>query len=137
MNPLSLIFGFGSDLIKRIFPDKDKQEEAKELLSKMHLEGDLKKYQLQMSAIVAEAKSKDKWTSRARPSFLYVMYAMILASIPMGILYAFNPDVAHNISTGMSEWLASIPKYMWTVFGFGYTGYVAGRSYDKKQIISN
>ena len=54
----------------------------------------------------------------------------------MGFLYAFNPGVAHNISIGMKEWLGSIPEYMWTVFGFGYTGYIAGRSFDKRIIKS-
>ncbi len=34
-----------------------------------------------MTAIVAEANSADPWTSRARPSFLYVMYALLLWAI--------------------------------------------------------
>ena len=37
----------------------------------------------QMQAIVAEAQSADPRTSRARPSFLYVMYALLIWSIPM------------------------------------------------------
>jgi len=33
-------------------------------------------------------------TSRARPSFLYVMYSMIMISIPFAVLWAFQPAVA-------------------------------------------
>jgi hypothetical protein len=31
-----------------------------------------------MAAVLAEAESPDPWTSRARPSFLYVMYVLLL-----------------------------------------------------------
>ena len=44
-----------------------------------------------MQAIVAEAQSTDPWTSRARPSFLYMMYALILWAIPMGLIAAADP----------------------------------------------
>jgi hypothetical protein len=85
-----------------------------------------------LSVMVAEASSQDKWTSRARPSFLYIMYIMILTSIPMGIIYAINPAVAGNITVGVKAWLASIPESMWALMGAGYLGYAASRSYDKK-----
>ncbi|ESP62818.1 hypothetical protein SMITH_199 [Smithella sp. ME-1] len=86
-----------------------------------------------LSVMVAEAASADKWTSRARPSFLYVMYVMILASIPMGIVYAVNPQTAANIITGVKTWLQAIPDSMWALMGVGYVGYVTSRSYDKSK----
>ena len=84
-----------------------------------------------MSAILAEANSDDPWTSRARPSFLYVVYLMILASIPMGFLTAFNPEVALAVTNGMKDWLAAIPESMWTLFGAGYLGYTGAREFGK------
>jgi len=37
--------------------------------------------QISLSAIMAEANSHDPWTSRARPTFLYVIYGVILLSV--------------------------------------------------------
>ncbi len=51
-----------------------------------------------ISVALAEAQSSDKWTSRARPSFLYVMYTMILFAIPFGFLYAFRPEFAAKMA---------------------------------------
>jgi len=119
------------DIIKKILPDKEAQAKAMLELQKMQQEGELKELETRMSAIIAEAQSKDPWTSRARPSFLYVIYAMILASLPMGALTAFNPDVAHAIASGMKEWLAAIPDSLWTLFGAGYLGYSGARTFDK------
>jgi hypothetical protein len=85
----------------------------------------------QMTAIVAEAQSNDPWTSRARPSFLYVMYAMILWAIPMGLIAAVRPDMARGIAEGMNSYLAGIPEPMWALFGTGYLGYTAARSWGK------
>jgi len=102
----------------------------------MQQDGELKELQTRMSAIVAEANSNDPWTSRARPSFLYVIYLMILASIPMGILSAFEPAMAIAISEGMKAWLGAIPDSLWTLFGVGYTGYAAARTMDKRSIMT-
>ena len=53
----------------------------------------------------------------------------------MGFVYAISPMTAHQIAAGMKEWLASIPKPLYDIFGVGYLGYSASRSYDKGQII--
>jgi len=84
-----------------------------------------------LGVMVAEASSQDKWTSRARPSFLYVMYIMILTAIPMGVVYAINQPLAANITAGVKAWLQAIPESMWALMGAGYLGYAASRSYDK------
>lgn len=137
MNPLLIapVADLAKSLIERIFPDKEKQatERASAELAMFQLmqEGKLKEMSTQMSAILAEAQSPDPWTSRARPSFMYVIYVMILASIPMGILAAFKPDLAIAIATGMKAWLAAIPSELWTLFGVGYTGYAVVRGVEK------
>lgn len=121
----------GLSIIDKIIPDPEQREKAKLELLKQEQEGKLKENEVALSAIIAEAKSSDPWTSRARPSFLYCMYIMILASIPMGIVFAINPTVAEAVITGVKGWLQAIPEPMWALFGAGYLGYVGARSYDK------
>jgi Holin of 3TMs, for gene-transfer release len=86
---------------------------------------------VQLSAIVSESQSADPWTSRARPSFLYVMYTLLLWSIPMGLIAAVEPDMAKAISAGMTGYLASIPEPLYALFGTGYLGYTAARQWGK------
>jgi hypothetical protein len=86
-----------------------------------------------MSVMLAEAQSKDPWTSRARPSFMYVMYILILCSIPMGVLSVFSPAAATTVAMGMKAWLAAIPDAMWGTFGTAYCGYTLSRSWEKKK----
>lgn len=137
MNPLFIapIFDLGKSLIEKIFPDKVQQasERAKaELeLATLMQSGQLKEMEVQLSAIIAEANSNDPWTSRARPSFLYVVYILLLWSIPMGILTIFKPDAAIAFTQGFGDWLSSIPQDILTLFGVVMTGYVAGRSWEK------
>jgi hypothetical protein len=133
---LPSVVEMGGKLIDRIFPDKTKQAAeraaAEMAVLQMHRDGDLKEMATAMSAIIAEAQSADPWTSRARPSFLYVMYVMILMSIPMGVLSAFAPEIAARIAGGMKSWLAAMPEELYWLFGTGYLGYAGFRSYDKR-----
>lgn len=121
----------GGDLIDRLFPDEEKKAAALLELRRLDQAGELEGMKTRMSAILAEAQSADPWTSRARPSFLYVMYLLILVSIPIGILSIFRPEAAVGIATGMGIWLKAIPEELWTVFGVGYLGYTGARSFEK------
>lgn len=133
-DPITAGLQIASQVMDKIFPDPIEREKAKLEMVRLNQEGKFKEVEIQMSAIIAEAKSSDPWTSRARPSFLYVMYIMILAAIPMGILSAFNPSAAVQIANGMKAWLSSIPDGLWATFGIGYTGYTVARSaWDKKK----
>ena len=120
-----------ASIIDKVIPDKAAQEKAK--LDLLALQGtqEMQQIQTQLSAIVAEANSKDPWTSRARPSFLYVMYVMILWALPMGVLSAFRPDTARDIATGMNAYLGGLPEPLYTLFGTGYLGYTAARQWGK------
>ena len=97
-----------ASIIDKIIPDKEARAKAK--LELLALEGsqELKLVEAQMAAIIAEAQSPDPWTSRARPSFLYVMYAMILFALPMGVLSAFDPRMAVNIGNGITAYLRGL-----------------------------
>jgi hypothetical protein len=134
-DPVSAVFSVGEKLIDRLWPDPAERAKAKLDLMKLQDAGELKELETRMSAIIAEAKSDDPWTSRARPSFLYVMYVLILFSIPMGILSVFRPDMSTQIAEGMKAWLAAIPGDLYYVFGLGYSGYTLARSaWDKKRV---
>lgn len=132
---LGPVADFASKIVDRIWPDKVADAENRRKFELAFFEatkaGDLDLLKTSLSAILAEANSADPWTSRARPSFMYVMYVMILTSIPMGVLAAFYPDKAAAIAVGMKAWLAAIPDPLYALFGVGYVGYVGARSYDK------
>jgi len=119
----------------KFFVDASEKEAFKLKALELQQNGEFKSQEIQLSAILAEAKSKDPWTSRARPSFLYVMYIMILAGIPMGVLSVFMPAMAGQVAVGMQAWLSAIPKELWTVFGVGYLGYTGARSFIDKRLI--
>lgn len=91
----------------------------------------LAEIEARLSAIVAEANSRDPWTSRARPSFLYVMYLLILWALPMGVIAAFRPDTAQAIASGMTAYLSAMPEALYALFGTGYLGYTAARQWGK------
>ena len=118
-------------LIDNLFTSDEERAAAKLKLVELEQSGDLERIKIQLSAILAEADSKDPWTSRARPTFLYVVYVFILSAIPFGFLFAFQPDVARAVTTGVKAWLDAIPKDMWWLFGAGYLGYTGARSFDK------
>ena len=118
-------------LIDKIIPDPEARDRAK--LELLNLEGsqELEAIRTQLTAIVAEANSNDPWTSRARPSFLYVMYALLLWAIPMGLIAAARPEMADAIAHGMNAYLAGIPEPLYALFGTGYLGYTAARQWGK------
>jgi hypothetical protein len=120
-----------ASLIDKIIPDKEAQARAKLELLKLEGTQELEAIRSRLSAIVAEAESRDPWTSRARPSFLYVMYVMILMAIPMGVLSAFRPDMADGIARGMNTYLNGLPEELYVLFGTGYLGYTAARQWGK------
>lgn len=136
MDPITIgsIFNLGGALIDKLFPDPTERARAQAEMARLVQDGELKELETRMSAIIAEANSKDPWTSRARPAFLYVMYVMILAAIPMALVFAFAPEAGARIATGLGAWLNAIPDGMWATFGIGYSGYAIARSYDKKTV---
>ncbi len=85
---LDLLLGPLTKIIDKVIPDPQAREAAKLELLRLQGSHELALLQTQMSAIVAEAQAADPWTSRARPSFLYVMYALILWALPMGLIAA-------------------------------------------------
>ncbi|ODP37140.1 holin family protein [Sphingomonas turrisvirgatae] len=131
MSILNSIVGPLAGLIDKIIPDPKARDAAKLELIKLEGTQELERVQTQLSAIVAEAQSSDPWTSRARPSFLYVMYALILWAIPMGLIGAARPETATSIAAVMNAYLTGLPDSLYALFGTGYLGYTAARQWGK------
>ena len=131
MSLLATLIGPVTKIIDKIIPDKEARDRAKLELLKLEGSQELDEVRVQMSAILAEAQSQDPWTSRARPSFLYVMYLLLLWSIPMGLVAAFRPDAARDIAAGMNAYLNGIPEPLYALFGTGYLGYTVARQWGK------
>ena len=125
------IIEIGAKLIDKLIPDPEAKARAQLDLLKLQQDGQLKEVETRMSAILAEANSSDPWTSRARPSFLYVVYILLLASLPMGIVAAASPETAARIAEGMRSWLAAIPNNVIELFQWVMLGYVGARSIEK------
>ena len=118
-------------LIDKIIPDPKARDAAKLELIKLQGGQEMEALRTQLSAILAEAGAADPWTSRARPSFLYVIYIMILWAIPMGLIAAVRPEAAVQIATGMNAYLNGLPEPLYALFGTGYLGYTAARQWGK------
>lgn len=128
---VDILIGPIASIIDKIIPDKEAQARAKIELIALQGTQDMQMIETQLKAIVAEANSADPWTSRARPSFLYVMYILLLAALPMGVLSAFSPAAAQDIAAGMNAYLAGLPEPLYALFGTGYLGYTAARQWGK------
>ena len=131
MTILDGIIGPVAGLLDKIIPDPKARDAAKLELLKLQGDQSLDQLRVQVQAMTAEAQSADPWTSRARPSFLYVMYALLLWSIPMGLIAAVQPGMAKDIAGGMTAYLNGIPEPLYALFGTGYLGYTVARSWGK------
>ena len=88
------------------------------------LDAQTKEIEAASASIRAEASSGDPYTSRARPTFLYLMYCVL------GWNYILIPLL--QFTTGKPPMPVDLPADLLTLFGAGYLGYVHYRSNDKK-----
>ena len=128
---IDVLIGPVASIIDKIIPHKEAQAKGK--LELIALEGaqEMPMIEAQLQAIVAEANSKEPRTSRARPSFLYVMYIVLLTALPMGVLSAFHPMAARDIAARMNAYLNGLPEPLYALFGTGYLSYTAARQWGK------
>lgn len=118
-------------LIDKLFTSDEERAAAKLRLVELEQSGELETLKASLSAILAEAQSGDKWTSRARPSFLYLMYFVILLCVGgsiAGIWFSVEVKVAAD---NMGHLFDAIPESLYWLFGTGYLGYSGARSFDK------
>jgi hypothetical protein len=136
MDPITVsvatgVFDIARGLINKLIPDPAANAEAQLKLMEMDQNGQLQSLQLQMSAIIAEANSQDPWTSRARPSFMYLFYAivtfMVMLAPMLGVFYPEKMDLFFmNVSKGFN----AIPEPMWWTFTAGFLGYSGSKSLE-------
>lgn len=131
------ILGLASVVIDKVgdlFPSKAEKDLAKVRLIEMQQRGEMADIEMGFELIKQEAKSKDPFTSRARPSFMYVFYLIVLLAIPLGIVSAFAPNTAVAIADGMRAWWDALPSELWYTFMVGFTGYSTLRTIDKARV---
>lgn len=119
------------DIINTAFPSPEAKASAEAKLLQAQAQAYIDQLKASQAVMQAEAQSADPWTSRARPSFLYVVYLLLLWALPMSFVFAFAPDTAHKIVQGFGEWLSAIPQSIVSLFETVMVGYTAGRTVDK------
>jgi len=84
-----------------------------------------------MRAARQQRRPDDRWTLRARPAFLYVMYGLLVWSVPLGLIGGARPEVAAAIVRLMHAYFEALPEPLYALFGTGYLGYTAARTWGK------
>ena len=119
-------------IIDKIFPDANVAAQAKVEMMKLAQQGEFKELELRYAAITTEASSADKWTSRARPSFMYVFYVILVVLILIApFVGIFAPQGMAQLFANVKLGFQAIPDSLYGLFGTGYLGYAAARSWEK------
>ena len=129
----NLVIGPIFEVINKLIPDPQAKAAAQLKLIEMQQNGEFKELEKRYEAIIAEAKSTDPYTSRARPSFMYVFYFVIISLVVIApALGVANPEEMKQFFANVKYGFDAIPEALWWTFSAGYLGYTTSRSYDKK-----
>lgn len=134
LGQVSKLIGGGAiqRVVDRVLPErvsaKEKQDLERELTLEMMGQSG--------AAIEAEAKSEDSYVRRARPTFLYIMYLVIIFNyifIPVTQQFALILLASGMIESNLTNALTplQLPKEMWYLFGSGFLGYAGARTWEK------
>jgi len=124
----------GAKLIDKLIPDPEAKAKAQQELLQMQQKGELVELETRMQAIMAEANSADPWTSRARPSFMYVFYfVLVMLTIIAPFFGIFFPEEMTQFYTNVGSGFNAIPEAMWWTFTTGFLGYTGARMYEKRK----
>ena len=117
-------------VIDRVVPEKIGSAEKERLKHEL-----AKEIEVQAGNIIlAEASSADPWVSRARPTLMWIMYAVICFNyilIPLVLMAVQIFSVEMSVTLNPIQ----IPEVLWGMFGAGYLGYSHYRSQDKEKMI--
>lgn len=128
-----MIAGLVGKVLDKAWPDPAQKAQAAIELEKLRQAGEFKELDSAMQAILAEANSQDPWTSRARPSFMYVFYFILLALvIAAPIIGVFKPAEMKTFFDNVKYGFEAVPEALWWTFSAGYLGYTTARTYEKK-----
>ncbi len=118
-------------VLDRIIPDQQARDAAKLELLRLDRH-ELTNLYAAMTGARTPTSAADRWSTRARPSFLYVMYALLLWSVPLGLIAAVRPSAAQAIARGMTAYLNALPEPLYALFATGYLGYTVAREWGKR-----
>lgn len=127
------------DVVGTFKLDPTKKAELEAVIDANAHEIQMKEYELTVKAMEAEAKameiagqniraevqSGDKYTSRARPTFMYLFYIILFFNFII-LPICQMPKVG---VMGLKP--IEFPDIMWEVFVAGYLGYVGSRTFEK------
>jgi hypothetical protein len=132
-----IVFGPVFKIIDKLIPDKIEAERLKLETIRLNQEGEFRELEKRYDAITAEANSSDKWTSRARPAFMYVFHSILLSlTIIAPAIGVINPDAMAAFFANVAMGFKAVPEELWWTFTAGYLGYTGFRSLEKKNGIS-
>lgn len=127
------IAGVFGKILDKAWPDPAQKAQAALELEKLRQAGEFKELDAAVSAILAEANSADPWTSRARPSFMYVFYFILLSLVVLApIVGIFRPAEMKTFFENVRFGFDAVPEALWWTFSAGYLGYTTARTYEKK-----
>ena len=119
---IQILAPLANTLIKRLFSDKEKQQEAQLEFQGMLVDGSFKEFEKQADIIIQEAKSSHWLVSNWRPCIMLLF----------GIIIANNYIIYPYLSLFMDDApMLEIPPDMWGLLKLGLSGYIVGRSGEK------
>jgi hypothetical protein len=130
------VMGTIDTVADKFFMDASQKKAFKLKALELQQKGEFKTQEIQLSAILAEAKSADPWTSRARPAFMWCFYIILLyIGIVLPTIGVFFPDKMVMLYDNVGQGFGAIPEGLWTTFTFGYLGYTGAREFGKTKLI--
>ena len=134
LDPITAAIDVGGKLIDKLFPNKEEARKHKARMLELQQQGEFKELEERMSVIRAEAQSKDPWTSRARPTFLYTFYFILLGlTIVAPTVGVFAPAEMQAFYANVQAGFDAVPKGLWWTFTSGFLGYGSLRTYEKQK----
>lgn len=128
------IVGVFGKVLDKIVPDPIQKAQALLELEKLKLDGTFREMELAIKAITAEAQSADPWTSRARPTFMYVFYGLIVSLVVLApALGVAAPEAMSQFFANVKAGFDAIPEALWWTFSAGYLGYTGARTFEKRK----
>lgn len=120
-------------IIDRAWPDPQQKAQAALALEELRQAGAFRELDAALKAIQTEASSNDPWTSRARPSFMYVFYGVLISLVVVApAIGTVNPEAMKSFFQNVAAGFQAIPEALWWTFSAGYLGYTGARTYEKR-----
>lgn len=125
MAPLvSLLAPLLGDVVRKVVPDKNRQQEIERELKLTLMENAESLEQLRGEIVLAEAKSEHWITATWRPLLMLITVGIIgLNYLIFPVLGIWVPDVMTHV--------LELPDPLWDMLTLGVGGYIVGRSGEK------